>query len=58
MSEYLLPINENLTIDEKRRLFGVRNKMTYIPSNFSRGEEEMKCQCGQKENMKIYTMAA
>ena len=52
MSEYLLPINKNLTIDEKRRLFGVRNKMTDIPSNFSRGEKEMKCQCNQKEDMK------
>ena len=52
MSEYLLPINKNLTIDEKGRLFGVRNKMTDIPSNFSRGEKEMKCQCNQKEDMK------
>ena len=51
MSEYLLPTNKNLTIDEKRRLFGIRNKMTDIPSNFSRGEKEIKCQCGQKEDM-------
>ena len=51
MSEYLLPTNKNLTIDEKRRLFGVRNMMTDIPSNFSRGEKETQCQCGQREDM-------
>ena len=39
MSEYLLLINKNLPIDEKRRLFGVRNKMTDTPSNFSRGKK-------------------
>ena len=27
MSEYLLPTNEKLTIDEKRRLFAVKNKI-------------------------------
>ena len=48
ISEYLLTINNNLTIYEKRRLFGVRSKMIDIPSNFSRVEKDMNCQCGQK----------
>ena len=30
MSEYLLP-NEQLSIDDQRNIFGVRNKMTDIP---------------------------
>ena len=52
MSEYLLPVNKNLSIDKKRRLFGVRNKMTDdIPSNFSSKEKETQCQCGMREDM-------
>ena len=53
MSEYLLPTNEKLTIDEKRRLFAVKNKMIDIPSNFPKGrsESETICFCGQREDM-------
>jgi hypothetical protein len=36
MSEYLQPYNEELSIDERRKLFSFRNKMTDIPSNFPR----------------------
>ena len=36
----------------RRPLFGSINKMTYIPSNCSRGEKEIKCQCGQREDKK------
>jgi hypothetical protein len=54
MSEYLLPTNEKLTIDEKRKLFAVKNKMTDIPSNFPQGRSnpETLCYCGQREDMK------
>ena len=48
MSEYLLPFNSKLNIDEKRKLFEIRNRMTKIPNNF--GKEE-KCVCGKFENM-------
>ena len=48
MSEYLLPFNSKLDIDEKRRLFEIRNRMTKIPNNF--GKEE-KCLCGKQENI-------
>ena len=50
MSEYLLPTNKNLTIDQKRRLFAIKNKMIDIPSNFS-SKTENRCQCGSVENM-------
>ena len=49
MSEYLLPFNSKMNIEEKRRLFEIRNRMTKIPINF--GNKEAKCICGEEENM-------
>ena len=49
MSEYLLPFNSKLNIEEKRRLFEIRNRMSKIPSNY--GNKEAKCICGAEENM-------
>ena len=46
MSEYLLPSNKNLTLEEKRRQFAIRNKMVGIPAM-----EETICFCGKIENM-------
>ena len=48
MSEFLLPFNSKLNINEKRKLFEIRNRMTSIPNNF--GKEE-KCVCGKMENI-------
>ena len=54
MSEYLLPFNSKLNIEEKRRLFEMRNRMSKIPINF--GNKEEKCICGAVETMPhIYT---
>ena len=50
MSEYLSPLS-NLSIDDKRRLFAVRNMMIDIPANFSKSNENIKCICGEQENM-------
>jgi hypothetical protein len=50
MSEYLLPTNKKLTIEEKRQLFGMRNKMLDIPSNFNSKSED-KCECGEISDM-------
>ena len=47
MSEYLSPLNEELTFEEKRRLFEIRNKMVNIPSNFPKSESIDKCVCGE-----------
>ena len=49
MSEYLMPFNSDLNIEEKRKLFEFRNRMTKIPSNF--GKKDEKCQCGITETM-------
>ena len=36
MAEYLQPINSKLNIEQKRKMFAVRNMMVDIPSNFSK----------------------
>ena len=50
MSEYLLPFNNDITIEEKCELFAVKNRMINIPYNFS-SKCEYKCKCGRKEDM-------
>ena len=42
VSKYLLPFNNNLTIEEKWEI--------YIPLNFS-SNCEYKCECGENEDM-------
>ena len=49
MSEYLMPHNEKITIEEKQRLFSVRNRMINIGNNFGKNEECMICK--QREDM-------
>ena len=49
MSEYLLPHNVKLNIDEKRRMFSIKNRMIQLPCNF--GNPNEKCICGAEENM-------
>ena len=51
MSEYLQPINQELTIEPKREFFAVRNCMIDIPNNFSRRDEKYSCICGETEEM-------
>ena len=48
MSEYLLPYNDKMKIEEKHRLFALKNRMVDIPDNF--GKKEV-CQCGENEDM-------
>ena len=48
MADYLQPFNSKLDIEEKRRLFALRNRVTKIPSNY--GKKEEKCICGREEN--------
>ena len=50
MADYLQPYNK-LSIEEKRKIFGMRNKMTNIQNNFSNGAEKTKCVCGEDEEM-------
>ena len=50
MAEYLLP-DSNLSTEQKRRLFSIRNKMVDISDNFSSREIETFCYCGEREMM-------
>ena len=43
MSEYLMPHNEKLSIEEKQRLFSVRNRLVEKGNNFRKNEECMIC---------------
>ena len=51
MQEYLLPLNNDLTTEQKCELFAIKNRMINIPDNFS-SNSEYKCVCGKIENMK------
>ena len=52
MAEYLLPDN-CLTIENKRQLFSIRNRMINISSNFSTNKKNKSvCFCGTNEDMK------
>ena len=50
MAEYLLP-DSKLSTEQKRRLFSIRNMMIDIPDNFSSGDIETFCYCGEREVM-------
>ena len=52
MSEYLLPTNSKLSIEEKQRLFGVKTRMINIPSNYPKPDMIYLCHCGLREDMK------
>ena len=52
MADYLHPTNEKLSIEEKRNLFSIRNRMVDICSNFSKSEVKPTCVCGEIESMK------
>ena len=41
MSEYLLPYNSMMNIEEKRELFALRNRMTDIPNHFGKKRRKM-----------------
>ena len=51
MSEYLQPSNLALTIEQKREMFSIRNRMIDIPQNFPGKNMHNKCVCGETEEM-------
>ena len=56
MADYLSPGYENITINDQRNIFAMRNRMVDIPTNFKKEKSLEKCACGDTENMKhIYT---
>ena len=50
LADYLQPYNK-LSIEEKRKIFEMRNKMTKIPNNFLNQAQKVKCVCGEFEEM-------
>ena len=50
IAEYLLPLNNKQTIEEKCEMFAVKTSMVNIPANFS-SKCEINCECGLKEDM-------
>ena len=56
MSEYLSPCNKEITIDEKRKKFAVRNKMVNLKENFTKSKLPENCVCGEIESLEhIYS---
>ena len=51
LSEYLQPINDELSIEQKREMFSVKNRMIDIPYNFPRKNMHNICVCGETEDM-------
>ena len=43
MADYLMPYNKKLSIEEKRQLFSIRNRMLEIGNNFGKGEKCIFC---------------
>ena len=51
MADYLMPNPENLSIDDKRSIFEIRNRMVALPNNFSKERTKKLFTCGNIENM-------
>ena len=52
MAEYLSPLSTGISIEDRRKLFVIRNNMIDIPSNMKSRNENVKCLCGEKESQK------
>ena len=56
MAEYLMPNSENISIEDRRNIFEIRNRMLPINENFPKNDGENRCCCQQIEDTKhIYT---
>ena len=56
MSEYLSPNNTGLTIENKRNMFSVLNRMVNISANFPSNSKIENCICNDEQNMQhIYS---
>ena len=50
MAEYLMPNLENISIDDRRKIFQIRNRMLPIVANFSSDKSDKRCWCGEVED--------
>ena len=53
MADYLQPYNSKLSIEEKIRLFALRNRMTEIPFNYGKKEEQAGTELCQAQLLKL-----
>ena len=51
MAEYLKPFNSKLTIEQKQKIFAIRNRMIEISENFPGKEISSTCHCGTTETI-------
>ena len=51
MAKYLGPTNIILTKEEKQKLFGIKNRMVNLPTNFPKLKIKPKFICGETEDM-------
>ena len=52
MAEYLSPCNTELSIEEKQKLFAIRNQMTNFEMKFN--EKPQNCLCGKIESIEHF----
>ena len=58
MAEYLMPNFEKISIEDRRNIFEIRNRMLPIPINFPNRKNDTKCCCGAiEETRHIFTFA-
>ena len=50
MAEYLMPNLENISIDDRRKIFQIRNRMLPIAANFPADKSDKRCWCGEVED--------
>ena len=49
MAEYLMPNFQNISIEDRRNIFELRNRMLPIPINFPNRKDDTTCWCGDLE---------
>ena len=55
MAEYLLPINTKLNIEQKQKMFAMKNRMVELPKNFPGWKMDDKSFCNHpKTTLHIY----
>ena len=50
MTEYLMPNEEYISIEDRRKTFQIRNRMLPIGANFPSDKSDKRCWCGEVED--------
>ena len=51
MADYLLPVNSKLSVEQKQRMFSIKNRMIELPENFPNREMSNECIGGKLKNI-------